>query len=166
LARLLVILARRMETRRPLVAGGFGSELNRPNAATPQLRERGRGRRDPSCACFSPTPGRFLHNRRERRAPPCGLRQGWDLLKTKMGRGLGSRALAMSAAMRRARSAGHQLRGRIGGPAPSQNRRVGAQKRRGFPKNPRRVPRVVSTLLLGAAPGVRPEPAQMCARNR
>jgi hypothetical protein len=42
---------------------------------------------------------------------------------------------------------------------------VGAQKRRGFRK-PRSCPRVLSRLLLGVAPSVRPEPAQVCARNR
>ena len=29
-----------------------------------------------------------------------------------------------------------------------------------------KAPRVVSALLLGVAPGVRPEPVQMCARDR
>jgi hypothetical protein len=62
--------------------------------------------------------------------------------------------------------AGHQLGGRAGGPAPSQNRRVGAQKDAGFRKTRVESPCVVSALLLGVAPGVRPEPAQMCARNR
>ena len=43
---------------------------------------------------------------------------------------------------------------------------VGAQKRRGFLKNPRRVLAWCRRCFLGVAPGVRPEPAQMCARNR
>jgi hypothetical protein len=43
---------------------------------------------------------------------------------------------------------------------------VGAQKKTRVSEKPASSPRVVSTLLLGVAPGVRPEPAQMCARNR
>ena len=45
-------------------------------------------------------------------------------------------------------------------------RSVAHKKDAGFRKTRVEFLRVVSTLLLGVAPGVRPGPAQMCARKR